>query len=58
MKFLSSEVALYLHKCTIQSAMELSAASVQPLAHRRNLANLEVFSIGITLVAVRLNYVN
>ena len=87
MKFLSSEVALYLYKSTIRSYMEYCchiwtgarscylelldkqqkricrtvgpslAACLEPLAHRRNVANLSL-SIGITLVDVHLNWLN
>ena len=34
------------------------AASLEPLAHRRNVASLSLFSIGITLVDVLLNWLN
>ena len=69
MKFLSSEVALYIYKSTIRRCMEYCchvwagapscclelldklqkrnspslAASLEPLAHRRNVANLKSF---------------
>ena len=49
MKFLSPEVALYLYKSTIRPCMKFcchvwaGAPFLEPLAHRRNVANLSLF---------------
>ena len=88
MKFLSSEVALYLCKFIIRPCMEYCclvwprapscylelldnlqkrtcrtvgsslAASLEPLAHRRNIASLSFFYSIITLVDVYLNWLS
>ena len=49
MKFLSPEVALYLYKSTLRPCMKFcchvwaGAPFLEPLAHRRNVANLSLF---------------
>ena len=85
MRFLSSEVALYLYKSSIQFNMEYCClawvivpscnlvmlnkqqkpvcwttlfAALEPVALRQNVASLNFFPIGITLVDVHLKWLN
>ena len=60
MKFLSLEVPLYLYKSTKHPCMEYCChvwtvgpslgASLEPLAHHRNVSSLSLFFLGITLL--------